>query len=431
MNRRASGTAVELTIEEIGGGGDGIARHGGQPVFVPFTVPGDRVRATLEARRGDGRAASMVALLEAGAGRAQPACRHFGSCGGCALQHLADADYAAWKCGRIGQALARAGFDDVPLAPLARTGVGERRRAGFAAWRRGRRVTVGFNRRASHDLVDLAECPVLAPALFALVPLLRRFLARLPGGDLALDAVATVLDGGIDLLLVGPPALDLVMREGLAEFAEAADLARLSWRPHGLAAIEPIAWRRPALVRFGETAVMPPPGAFLQASRGGEAALVAAVLDAVGGAARIADLFAGLGTFCFPMAEQGGARILAVDAEGDAVAALAAAARGRSDITGVCRNLFRDPLGAVELAAFDAVVFDPPRAGAAAQATELAGSGVPVVVGVSCSPASFARDARTLASGGYALTGVVPVDQFLWSPHIELVGVFRRTGRAA
>lgn len=239
----------------------------------------------------------------------------------------------------------------------------------------------------------------------------------------------TRLDGGIDVLLQCDRALDADRRERLARFAAETDLARLSWQRTGDEMSEPLALRRPALAVFGGISVAVPPGAFLQASAAGEAALVAAVAEAVAEAASVADLFAGSGTFALPLAS-GGARVRAVDADAGAVAALALTARTAPTISAhlTCerRDLFTRPLTATELNRFAAVVIDPPRAGAPAQVKALAASSVPLIVYVSCNPASFARDARILVDAGLRLEKATPVDQFLWSPHLEVVGVFRR-----
>nr|WP_246337517.1 class I SAM-dependent RNA methyltransferase [Azospirillum oleiclasticum] len=423
-----------MTIAEVGARGDGVGLYDDAKVFVPLTVAGDRVRVRLDESKGDGLRGKLLELLQPGPGRRPdaPPCGHFGVCGGCTLQHMDDDTYAAWKVGTVRTALDRVGLGDVVLEPLSRTPPGARRRARFAALRRGRRVWLGFNERASHRLVDLATCPILTPRLEALLPPLRAALAdALPDGG-ACDAVAADLEGGIDLLLVGPKRLDRAAREGLVRLAEAAGIARLSWQPDDRATAEPVAHRAPVVVRFAGIPVTPPSGAFLQASPQGEAALVAAVESAidpahgsgVGPTGKLADLFAGLGTFALPLA-RGGRSVLAVEGDAPALAALGKAAAGLRLAT-ERRDLFGNPLTAKELARFDAVVFDPPRAGAAAQAVALAGSRVPLVVAVSCNPATFARDARTLVDGGYALRRVHPVDQFLWSAHVELVGVFER-----
>lgn len=421
---------AELTVTEIGARGDGIASWEGAKVFVPLTVPGDRVRVRLKDSgsdsKGEGLRADLLEILEPGPGRGTPPCRHFGTCGGCTLQHMSDEAYAAWKVGLVQGALARVGLGDAAtgssMEPLSRTPPAARRRARFAALKRGKRVWFGFNERQSHRLADLEECPVLSPRLFALVePLRALLLGILPDGG-GCDVIATDLEGGIDLVLVGPRSLDRAARERLVAFGDVS-VARISWQPDDRGSPEPVVHRRPVAVRFAGLPVTPPPGAFLQASAEGEAALVAAVMENIGEAKRVADLFAGLGTFSVPLAQR--AAVHAVEGDAPALAALNKAA-GALRLTTERRDLFENPLTAKELARFDAVVFDPPRAGAAAQAQALAASKVPLVVAVSCNPATFARDARTLADGGYALTRVTPVDQFLWSAHVEVVGVFKR-----
>ncbi|MDQ2105153.1 class I SAM-dependent RNA methyltransferase [Azospirillum isscasi] len=415
-----------MIIAEVGARGDGIAAFEGTKVFVPLTVPGDRVRVAVKDAanaKGEGLRSDLLEILEPGPGRAAPPCAHFGACGGCTVQHMEDAAYAAWKVGLVQGALARVGLGDAPMEPLSRTPPGARRRARFAALKRGRRVWFGFNERLSHRLADLTECPVLLSRLFALAePLRGLLLSVLPDGG-GCDVIATDLEGGIDLVLVGPRSLDRAARERLVVFGEDCGVARISWQADDRGTPEPIAHRRPVAVSFDGLPVTPPPGAFLQASAEGEAALVAAVLANVGEPKRVADLFAGLGTFAVPLARR--AAVHAVEGDAPALAALNKAA-GALRLTTERRDLFENPLTAKELARFDAVVFDPPRAGAAAQAQALAGSKVPRVVAVSCNPATFARDARTLADGGYMLSRVYPVDQFLWSAHVEVVGVFSR-----
>lgn len=424
----ASGAPVLLEIREIGARGDGLAEHDGRRVYVPLTVAGDRVRAALGEPRGDGVAATLLEVTEPGPDRAAPPCRHFGTCGGCALQHVGDQAYGAWKRAQVSSALARAGLAGAEVAPTVRTPAASRRRATFAATRRGSRCVLGFNERSSHRISAVTGCLVVEPAILELLaPLEALACAILQDGESA-DISVAVLDGGIDLVLTGCPEPGLDARERMAAFAETHDIGRLSWRRSGAAPAEPVAARRALHARFGGVAVPVEPGAFLQASAAGEAALVEAVLAGVGAAARVADLFAGLGTFSFPIASRPvpGTAAHAVEGDASAHAALGAAGRGRAGVTAERRDLFADPLSADELSRFDAVIFDPPRAGARAQSVQLAESAVPTVVGVSCNPATFARDARTLVDGGYRLERVTPIDQFLWSSHVELVGVFRR-----
>jgi 23S rRNA (uracil1939-C5)-methyltransferase len=421
---------VELTIESIGARGDGIARDGGGPVYIPFTVPGDRVRARYDDARGEGRAATLVELVAPGPGRATPACQHFGVCGGCALQHLDPALYAATKTEFVRAALAHHGLADAPLRPLRLLPPGTRRRVRLSLARPRRKdaaPTVGFSQRASHDLVDLAACHVLAPSLFALIAPLRGLAGKLLATGETAHATLQRADGGIDALLDLSRPPDLAGLETLAAFAEAQDLARLLWRIPG---DEPtlVAQRRPVRVVVGGTAIDLPPDSFLQATPEGEAALTDSVREAIGPATtRIADLFAGIGTFTFALAAQ--ARIHAVEGWAPAITAIVQAARrgGLAErVTAEIRDLQRRPLEPDELASFDAVVFDPPRIGAKAQAAALARTRIPRLAAVSCNAASFARDARILIAGGYRLVAVQPIDQFIWSPHVELVAAFVR-----
>jgi 23S rRNA (uracil1939-C5)-methyltransferase len=404
---------VELDIERLGARGDGIAQYRGRPVYVPFTAPGDRVRVALAGGGSEGTAARLVEIVRPGAARTVPPCRHFGSCGGCAFQHVAAGTYAEAKRSLVVDALARHGLGAAPVAPLRRLPAGTRRRARFAV-RRGR---IGFQARASHEVVALEECVVLAPSIVALLPALRRL-----GGNVGYSV--TLADAGLDVVADRGATPDLAALEALADFAERADLARLSWRVDGEPV--PVAQRRPVRVVLHGIAVDLPPDAFLQATPEAEAALAELVLDGLGDAQRVADLFSGIGTFTFALATR--ARVHAVEGAAPALAALRAAANrsGGARISVEARDLATRPLAPEELAVYDAVVFDPPRAGAKAQAAALAGSPVPRVIAVSCNPATFARDAATLAAGGYRLERVAPVDQFVWSPHVELVAVFAR-----
>jgi 23S rRNA (uracil1939-C5)-methyltransferase len=416
---------LELEIDSVGARGDGVAHPGGEPVFVPFTVPGDKVLARVEGRRGDGLAAVLVEVLVPGADRAAPPCPHFGRCGGCALQHLGDEAYEAWKRDLLLTPLARVRLADIQLPPLVQVPTAARRRAAFAFARRRSEALVGFNARASHAVVDLEQCLLVDPALLALLPDLRAILAAVvpEGGG---DVVATLTENGPDLLVEAESRLDLFDRERLAAYAERAELARLSWRRPGTGFIEPIARRHPPVVRFGGVAVEPPPGTFLQPTKGGELAIAEAVLAAVGTADPVADLYAGCGSFSLPLAASGRA-VHAVEGEEAPIRALDAAARlAGLTVTAEVRDLARRPLLPDELKRFQAVVLDPPRAGAAAQVEMLAESGPPTVVMVSCNPTTLARDLRTLVDGGYAMESLMAIDQFPWSAHLEAVAVLRR-----
>jgi 23S rRNA (uracil1939-C5)-methyltransferase len=417
---------AELDIEAVGARGDGIGRLNGAPVYVARTVPGDRVRARLGDRRGDGIAAEALEVLRPGAGRVAPPCRHFQECGGCALQHWRSDDYAAWKRNLVEDALAHRGIRGIAIGPLAGVPPASRRRASLAAKRVGQRLLLGFHRRASHQVVNIEACLILSPGLAKLLPALRQVLESVVKEGADAQIVVTQTESGIDLVLGCRGPLDLAAREALAEFANREDLARLSWMAQGDPP-EPVAHRRPALVRFGGTAVSIPPGGFLQPSLEGEAALTANVLEALKGCRRIADLYSGCGTFSFALAHR--SQVQAFDGDAKAIAALRNAARAAGlteRVTAAARDLAAHPLSGHELRTYDGVVFDPPRAGAREQARELARSPVPVVVAVSCDPATFARDARILIDGGYRLLEVAPVDQFPWTSHLELTAVFRR-----
>lgn len=416
---------LEIDITELGGRGDGIGSHDGQLVFVPCTVPGDHVLVRIDGRKSDGLAATTLQLLSTGPDRVVPPCSHFGECGGCALQHLDDARYKAWKRGLLVTALRRVGFGEDLVAPMISIAPGTRRRATFAFLRRRAEVLLGFHARASHQVVDIAECPLLARPLLGVLGPLRALLRDVVEEGQEGDVVVTATETGLDLLIEAEARLDLFDRERLAAFAESVDLARLSWRRPGAGMIEPLAHRRPAQVRFAGIGVDLPPGSFLQPSPEGERALATLVCDAVGDASPVADLFAGCGSFTFSLA--GKAFVHAV--EGDAAAAQAlksAAEHNGARVSVECRDLAYRPLLADELKRFHAVVFDPPRVGAAALAEQLANAGPPLVVAVSCNPATLARDAKILAKGGYRLTGATPVDQFPWSAHLEAVAVFER-----
>jgi 23S rRNA (uracil1939-C5)-methyltransferase len=394
-------------------------------LFVPYTVTGDRVRI----RRAGADRTEPLEWLKFGPLRAEPPCPHFGpgKCGGCVLQHLADPAYAAWKSGMLAETLARAGISGFDLRPLARTPPGGRRRAEFAAHVSRHETLIGFHARASHAIIPIGPCPVLQPELEALLPRLQEFLAGAARGPMDLDILATQADSAIELVFTGP-APDTKLRQHLADFAQRADLARIAWRTEKRRSPDIIAQRRPIQIRFGQVVVDLPPAAFLQASEAGERAIAGAVAAAIGKARRVADLYAGAGAIALAVA--GGKRLVhAVERDGEMIAALDAAAR-RARLGGqlytLARDLVRRPLIGEELADFDAVIFDPPREGADAQVRALAAARVKVVVGVSCNPATFARDAKTLIDGGYHLTTVTPIDQFLWSPHLELVGEFHR-----
>lgn len=413
-----------LEIARIGHRGDGVAETPDGPVFVPLTLPGETVEAEREHDR-----ARLVAVLEPSAERIDPVCRHFGVCGGCALQHWASAPYEAWKRDLVVDALARAGLD-APVAPLVPAHGEGRRRVVFHARGTGGSapkgrdlLSVGFAGRRSHAIVAIDTCPILAPGLDGALKAAWEVAQVLAPLAKPLDIQVTATETGLDMDVRGSGPLRPDRVAALATVAGAHRLARLT--RHG----ELVLQREPPLVTMGRVRVTLPPGSFLQATAAGEARLAGLVAEAIGqtGAKAVADLFSGVGTFALRLAER--ARVAAYESSAPAIEALLKATRGVAGlkpVTGEARDLFRRPLLPLELKAFDAVVFDPPRQGAQAQAEQLAASKVPLVVGVSCDPVTFARDAAILIAGGYRLEQVTPVDQFLYSAHVELVGVFRR-----
>ncbi len=425
--RRGGGRQVEVTVEGLGAKGDGLATHDGRPVFLAQTVPGDRVLARVVGERGGGFKGEVIELLEDGPNRADPPCPFFGTCGGCALQHLEDSAYAAWKQDLLRLALERRGLEQVNLRPLLRVPAGRRRRVTWSALKTNRALLLGYFGRESHRLVDIDACLLVTPALQALLAPLRNLLEPILWIQDEARITATETETGIDLLIESRHPLTLEDREALAAFAETANIARLSWM-EGRDDAVPLAVRRDPLFTFGGVPVVPPPGGFVQPTAEGEAMLVEQVMAAVPpGAATAADLFAGCGTFTFPLAER--LQVYAAEGSEDSLAALEAALR-RSDraqrVQAEVRDLARFPVLADELSGGDVVVFDPPRVGAREQAAEIAASDVPLVIAVSCNPTTFARDARTLVDGGYRLKEATPIDQFPWSGHLELVAVFER-----
>jgi len=347
-------------------------------------------------------------------------CRHFGSCGGCTLQDVPEAAYRAQKRAAVVRALTKFGVE-AEVTDLVAVPPGTRRRAVFKIARRGGEAEVGFHAFKSHAIVDMRECLVLTPGLLRLAGALRAMASELFAGGQAAEAHATEADNGNDIAFRAPMKPTPALTAALARTAPALDAVRITW--NGALAFE----RAAPVVHFGKAAVRLPPESFLQPTREGEAALRSRVLAAVKGAKTIADLFSGAGTFALALAEQG--RVHAVELEPVMLEALAAAAKGTQGlkpVTTARRDLFKLPLTPLELNTFDAVVLDPPRAGAEAQARQLARSKVPRLAYVSCDADSFARDARILLDGGYRIGPVTPVDQFLWSSHIELVAAFER-----
>jgi 23S rRNA (uracil1939-C5)-methyltransferase len=400
-----------VVISKLGHAGDGLTEEG---LFVPLTVPGDVVRIAREGGRG-----RVLEIITPGASRTAAACAHFGRCGGCALQMLAMEPYLAWKRDLVVTALKQRGFADLPVEEIRAVPAGSRRRAMFKARASGKGVALGFYEAGSRNLVDIVECPVLVAQLARLIAPLKTRLGGLikPGETAELHATST--DTGVDLSVKLKGAREPGLLMALSELAAALKLARLSWNGELVAMAE-----APSL-RIGDCSVALPPESFLQPTKEGERILQELAGEAAEGARSVADLFCGCGTFALALAKKH--TVHAADSIEPQIRALEAAARAcGAKVTTEVRDLFRRPLLPAELGRFDCVVLDPPRPGAQAQAAALAQSKVPRLLYVSCNPASFARDARILVDGGYRLTRVVPLDQFLWSPHVELFAQFAR-----
>ncbi|HKT16121.1 MAG TPA: class I SAM-dependent RNA methyltransferase [Allosphingosinicella sp.] len=391
-------------IERVAARGDGVTASGR---FVPMSAPGDRLLA-------DGG-------LARGPHHADPPCRHFPECGGCQLQHIDDASYAGFLVERITAALAAQDIAAPDILPAHISPPFSRRRASVSAERRGNRLLAGFKAEASHRIVDMHECFILRPELFALVAPLRILLGDLLPHKRSATVRMTLGDQGPDVLVEKLAADDLASTEALACFAQTHRLGRLAvddgfgaqtlWEPE------------PLTVTLGGLAVALPHNCFLQATLEGETALVAAVRTALGGVSAVADLFAGIGTFALAL----DGRIFAAEGSRDAILALKSAAdRAQRPIVAEHRDLYRRPLDEKELSRFEAVVLDPPRAGAKEQVAEIARSAVPRVAYVSCNPVTFARDAKLMIEGGYHIDWIKPIGQFRWSTHVELAAKLSR-----
>lgn len=406
---------MKFTVERLGHHGDGIVRGPEGPLFVQGLLPGEEAEGEISGNR-----ILAPRIITPSAHRRKAPCAHARACGGCALQHADDAFVANWKQEVVQHALQGQGLT-ADFLPLQTSPAQSRRRATLSGRRTKAGVTLGFHMRGSEQMVPVPQCQLLHPDILRAFPALED-LTRAGAsrkGELSLTVTATL--SGWDVSVSGGKPLDAELLQDLGAITERHDIARLTWDG------EPAAVRTQPVVALGAARVPLPPGAFLQATAEGEAALLAAVENAVGPAKRIIDLFAGCGTFAIPLAQT--AEVHAVEGAKELTSALSAGARnapGLKSITTETRDLFRRPLLPDELRC-DAVVIDPPRAGAEAQMTELGRSKVPVIAMVSCNPVTFARDARILTEAGYAIDWVRVVDQFRWSTHVELVAKLSRT----
>lgn len=414
--------AVTLSITELGAQGDGVAMRGSEAVHVAFTAPGDTVTAAVDRSRG-----TLIALLQPGADRVAPPCPHFGpdgenaGCGGCAVQHIAPATYGSWKRDLVAQALERGGIPAV-VEPLVTCLPGARRRVVFAARRTGNTLLLGFHRAGTHEVVDISACTVASPRIVTALPLLKSLAASAALGTDIFHFAVLETASGFDIVVDAPFKLAEADRLRIVQAVRKAQgVARLAFNG------EIILEKQPPQLTFGAVTVTPPPGAFTQASAAAETVMADLVAAHLGKAKRVADLYAGCGTFALRLAAK--SAVHAVEASGAALAALDRAARHAQGIKAVSvekRDLARRPLMAMELKTYQGLVFDPPRAGAESQAREIARSIVPKVAAVSCNPVTLARDLKILLDGGYRLRSVTPIDQFLWTPHVEVVALLEK-----
>lgn len=420
---------VSVTINTLGARGDGVGELDGKPVYVPFALPGETITASIDEERKNGLYASVLSVEHASELRNKPPCSHFTKCGGCQLQHLNTETYQDWVRDRAAFALKQHGIEGITVDEPFITPLASRRRVAMKAINTVDGLVLGFNQHASHQLVDVQSCPVARADIVDLLTPLRGLLGTiLPKGEMT-GVHITAADSGIDVLIEAQTDLSLHQRETCVAFANDHELAAMHWQVSGF--LDPVIIRREPVMKFAGAVVPLPPATFIQATAECQQVIQEVAIKSCEGAGRVADLFSGIGTFTFPLAKTH--QVLAVEGARGAVQALEAARNGAQrmgqpfkQIVTRHRDLFRRPLTAGELAGFDAVVIDPPRAGAQAQMEQLSQSAVKKIVSVSCNPNTFARDAKLLVDGGYTLQHLLPVGQFLWSSHIELVGVFER-----
>lgn len=404
-------------IDRLGHLGDGVVQTSEGPIFATGVLPGEEVEGTLSGDR-----LSDIRIVTPSTDRVKPPCRHARSCGGCQLQHASEAFVAAWKEQVVQTALAGQGLD-APFRPAAISPGHARRRATLSARRTKGGALLGFHGKGSDTITPIPDCKLLHPGLIAAFPGLEALVVTGGSRTAELQLMVTTTRGGVDVVVSGGKLLDGDLRLELSRIVERHAFSRLTWDG------ETVALRDRPAQTIGPATVVPPAGAFLQATAEGEAALLVGVREALGTQRKVVDLFSGVGTFALPLANE--TEVHAVEGDREMVAALELAlrhAQGLRRLTTEARDLFRRPLDAGELKGFSGAVIDPPRAGAEAQVLCLAQSGVPVIAAVSCNPVTFARDSRLLVAGGYKLDWVQVVDQFRWSTHVELVARFSRPG---
>ncbi len=403
----------QVTIATLGAQGDGVTADG---LFVPGALPGEVVRINATGHR-----ASLVDIVKPALERVVPVCPQFGACGGCSLQHAGDGWLADWKRDLVARALAARGIEGVAIGETLTSPPRSRRRMVFTGRRTRKGAVVGLHGKASGGIVAISDCTLCQPPIVAALPALEELVVAGASRKGEIRLAVTATPAGLDVAVTDGKPVEGPLYGELVAIAATTDFARLTWQG------EPVVTRRAPSLPMGLARTAPPPGGFLQATAEGELALVVSVRKAIGAARTVADLFAGSGTFALPLAET--AEIRAVESDAAALEALDAAWRqapGLKRIVTETRDLLRRPLLAREFKGTDAVVIDPPRQGARVQTEQLALSDVPCIAAVSCNPATFARDARILIDGGFTLEWVQPIDQFRWSPHVELVAGMRR-----
>ncbi len=408
-----------LVIHHVGHFGDGVAIEGGQPIYVPYTLTGEAIDVLPSPGHPDRRVLTHIATPSPE--RIEPFCPHFGTCGGCAIQHWQPSAYRKWKRQLVVETLSHANIDCEVGELIDAHGAGRRRMTLHARQSQNNILRVGFAAAGRHEIVAIDNCPILDPSLDGAIEAAIDISELLTPVNKPLDIQATASDNGLDVDVRGSGPLDTAMLSKLSRLAEKHQLARLT--RHG----ELVIMRNAPTTKIGKAQVTLPPGSFMQPTVAGEQALAALVFEACKGAKHIADLFCGIGPFALRLAEK--FSVSAFDNDAVAISSLQNAVKstqGLKPIKAEARDLFRRPLMPQELREYDCVVFDPPRQGAQAQSEQLALSKIKHVVAVSCNPATFARDARILIDGGFKIEHVTPVDQFRHTPHVELVARFRR-----
>ncbi len=415
----------KVTIEELGGRGDGVAYLNGKQLFVPFSAPGDVADVKV-----NGSKARLRHIHQNSPHRVDAQCKHFTKCGGCSVQHIDEHYYRAWKAGLVKTALENQGLEDIDVRPLEMSPLHSRRRTTFQViGRGGGDIVLGYAEKGSHNLIDLQECPILVTEIADFIAPLKVFLKKLLDKKQKMVIQITKGDNGLDVVFKSKGEVDLNLRMDLAAFAQANDLARISWFDTSLKKpyFEMLAERKKPYVTFEGNKVFFPEGAFLQATQQGQQVLTDIMLAGIKDANRVVDLFSGCGTFSIAAAKT--ANVHAVENNDEMLSALKSSANmmtGIKQVTTELRDLFMRPLLPHELDKFDVAIIDPPRAGAKHQMQEIINSGIKKLVMISCNPLSFARDVQDLAEAGFKMGPVTPVDQFLYSSHLEIIAVFER-----